>query len=389
MRPSEASPADGEKERNGIAFMDYKKWGGWPMELETKPDFDAAIERVYAWFEGELLDRPPIRFSRHNAEYDGKTYSKTWPSLKDRWFDTEYVVDSFVEECRHKRFHAETFPMFWPNLGPNVFAACYGTRYEFGDVTAWTVVNEDPDENDEYDYSVPAIDWNSPYLKKLDEMTDYALEKCKGTAMVGYTDIHPGMDWAVAIKGNQPLLMGLYSDPDEIAKLGRACLDDFIKFYDHFDKKLKAAGQMSTTWMNIPCFGRMHIPSCDFSTMIKPEHFMQFAYDTLAAECSHMTHNIFHVDGKGVARHTDAILTLPNLTAIQWVQGVGDDAPMLQWVPYIQKVQASGKGIICDVSLAELDAFMDAVRPKGIFLCVATESEEQELEVIKKAEHWR
>ena len=64
-----------------------------------------------------------------------------------------------------------------------------------------------------------------------------------------------------------------------------------------------------------------------------------------------MTHNIFHVDGKGMLRHLDRILEVPQIQAIQWVQGVGDDLPILQWLPVIRKIQAAGKGVVVDFSL--------------------------------------
>ena len=59
-----------------------------------------------------------------------------------------------------------------------------------------------------------------------------------------------------------------------------------------------------------------------------------------------MTHNIFHVDGKGVARHLDAILSVPQVHALQWVQGVGDDLPIMQWVPFLK--QSTGARRACD-----------------------------------------
>ena len=37
--------------------------------LERKPDFDATIERFAAWWEGELLDRPPVT----------RAVASTWP----------------------------------------------------------------------------------------------------------------------------------------------------------------------------------------------------------------------------------------------------------------------------------------------------------------------
>ena len=36
-------------------------------EYRCKPDFAQCAERVEAFFQGELLDRVPIRFHRNNA----------------------------------------------------------------------------------------------------------------------------------------------------------------------------------------------------------------------------------------------------------------------------------------------------------------------------------
>ncbi len=53
-------------------------------------------------------------------------------------------------------------------------------------------------------------------------------------------------------------------------------------------------------------FGRMHIPSCDFSTMISQDFFNEFGLPLLQREVKTMTQNVFHMDGKGVARHLDS-----------------------------------------------------------------------------------
>ena len=42
----------------------------WNLELESKPDFEMSMKRINAWYEGEMVDRVPVRFSSHNAEYD-------------------------------------------------------------------------------------------------------------------------------------------------------------------------------------------------------------------------------------------------------------------------------------------------------------------------------
>jgi hypothetical protein len=356
------------------------------MEIECKPDLEQCLERVYAWYAGELLDRPPVRFSRHNADYElVDTNGRSWPSLKDRWFDTEYQLEKFTAQLPTKLFLGETFPVFWPNLGPNVFAAGYGCPYIFGEVTAWAepVLHELSSSG-----AMPVYDWNNEYLKKLDELTDLAFEQAKGRFLVGYTDIHPGLDWCAALRGTQSLLLDLYDDPELVHALDNTCRADFFKFYDHFDAKRKEQRQLSVTWMNIPSFGKMHIPSCDFSAMISPPQFIEFALPGLVEECLYMDHNIFHMDGKGVARHLDRILELPKLHAIQWVQGMGEDTPVLQWIPLIKKIQAAGKGVVIDITPEELEPFIAEVPAKGMYLCISTGSVEEEKAVLKRIEKW-
>ncbi|MEW5785605.1 MAG: hypothetical protein AB1767_11115 [Bacillota bacterium] len=80
--------------------MNKKKWH---LELECKPDFEMAMKRIYAWYEGEIIDRSPVRFSSHNAEFNTLAVNKTrWSSLKERWFDAEYQVESFLKSLDGK-----------------------------------------------------------------------------------------------------------------------------------------------------------------------------------------------------------------------------------------------------------------------------------------------
>ncbi len=361
--------------------------------LINKPDFIEAIDRVDMWLKGRHTGRPLVRFTRHNAEYSAfGAGDRIWSSRKERWFDIDFQLDDHEKRIAGKRFHGETFPVFWPNLGPNVLAACYGVPYEFGEVTAWAEPGISEDDSWATGMQVvdglPRMDWHCEYIRQLDAMTDRALERSAGRYIVGYTDLHPGLDLIAALRGTERTLIDLYDDPETILRLRDHFHKDFLILYDRYDAHLREAGQYSTTWMGIPCKGRMHIPSCDFAAMISSETFHQLALSGLAAEMSEMEFNIFHVDGPGVARHLDLILQLPQLNAIQWVQGQGDDLPILQWIPMIRKIQASGKGVIVDLSTDELEEFMERVEPQGLFLCISSSNEEQELEIVRRLEKW-
>lgn len=356
----------------------------WTLELEQKPDFDKAMERIYAWYEQEMIDRPPIRFSAHNAEYAASSHlKKNWSTLKDRWFDAEYHVDTFIDSLKGRKFYAETFPIFCPNLGPEVYTAFHGSELEYMEVTSYSI----PLVKEWEDIKDVKFDWNNPYLKKINEMTTLALEKCEGKFMVGYTDLHPGMDCVAAWRDPQTLCMDLLIYSDEVKKLISMADENFQKLFDYFDVILKKHKQLSVAWMGIPSFGKMHIPSCDFSAMISDEQYLEFIHPITVKEVKPMTHNIYHLDGKGVARHIDHILGINEINAIQWVQGMGADTPIMQWVPLLKKIQAAGKSIVVDLQVDELEDFIHVMDPKGLLLCIAADEKVQP-DIVKRVEKW-
>ncbi len=358
----------------------------WELELEGKPDFDMAMKRVYAWYKQEIIDRAPVRFMAHNAAFNIEAKSKLpKEGLKQQWFDVEYQVERFIKSIEGRTFHGETFPIFDPNLGPDVYAAFYGAELEYGEVTSWS----HPIIKDWSDMGNLKLDMNNEYFRKIEELMQCALEQCEGKFMVGYTDLHPTEDCAMAWRGPQQLCLDLYDHPNQAKQLMEIAFADFHTIFDHFDAMLKTRNQLSVCWLGVPSFGKMHVPSCDFSAMLSPQHFQEFSLPLLQREVKPMSHNIYHVDGRGVARHLDYILSVPEINGIQWVQEMGNFRPIMQWVPLIKRVQSAGKSVIVDLQVEELESFMAEVEPKGIFLWVGTNDEEEQKAIIKRLEKWR
>jgi len=357
----------------------------YDLDLDTKPDFVQCMKRVYAWYEGDIIDRVPVRFTAHNEEFIEVNKNENWNSLKERWFDTEYQIEKFIKSLEGRVFLGETFPVYFPNLGPNVFAAMLGGELEFGEITSWAhpVIHSIEDIN-----KIKFLEDNE-YFKKILELTDYALERCSHKFMVGYTDMHPSLDCADALRGTRDLCMDMYDDEDFVEQLVNACYEPFIPIMDIFHKKLKEKKQLSVSWMNIPSYETMHIPSCDLGAMISKEHFDKFALPYIQKEVKHFKHNIFHLDGKGVARHIQSILQISEIQAIQWVQGVGNDKPIMQWVDFIKQLQNAGKRVIVDLELSELDDFMENVSPVGIYLCIPVKDVDVQKNILKKLLKWK
>lgn len=354
--------------------------------LETKPDYEICLQRIEAWFNQEIIDRVPIRFHRHNAEYDKVLTESKHKNLYERWMDAEFQVKSFADSINNFRFNGETFPVYMPNLGPNIYAASHGVDMEFGETTSWCEQIIDKIE----DLNKLKFSKENKYYKQILKMTELALEMSDHKFWIGYTDLHPGMDCAAAWRGSENLCFDMVMNTDMVKALLAKSTEHFLEFYDDYDTLLKAHNQPSVTWMNIPIeTGRMHIPSNDFSFMISPEMFDEFALPILQEEVKTMTHNVFHVDGKGVANHIDSIMSVPGIKAIQWVQGMADDYPIMQHIPFIQHVQSKGKSIIVDLDKSDLDKFMDIISPEGVFLWIATESEDEEKDILKKLLKWK
>ncbi len=344
-----------------------------------------AMKRIDAWYEGEMLDRPPVRFSRHNAEFEvSDDNPNRWTNLKDRWSDAQYVVESFEKSIEGKVFRGETFPVFWPNLGPNVYAAFFGCELDYGEVTSWIQHAVHQPE----DIAKLKFDRRNEYFAQIEKMTKLALEACHGKYLVGYTDLHFGLDCVADWRGQSDLCLDFFDRAEMVEEMLALASRHWSETYDHFDTLLKENGQLSVTWMVIPSYGRMHIPSCDFGALISTAVFEKYALPAIREEVAKMTHNIFHLDGVGVARHLGPILEIPEIQAIQWVQGVGDDQPIMQWVDLLKRIRAAGKSVVVDLQLAELEPFIDAMDPEGVYVCIPSENDQQEEEILNRLERW-
>ena len=353
-------------------------------KFTCKPDFDECIARIYAWYEQKKVDRAPVRFHHHNIEYERHRVAQgPWKTSEDRWLDVEFQVKTFLESLEGTEFLGETFPVFWPNLSAIAYNLFLGQKADFDDVTAWAHLCIPDIEN------LPElkIRRDNKYFKTVEALTAKALEYADEKFMVGYTDMYTGIDCALGLLGMEQMCLEIIMHPEQLHKLIESTFSEYHNVYQHFDNTLKQHNQLSVTWMNLPSFDTFNVLACDFSVNISTDHFDEFCMPILKKEAELFTNNVFHLDSSGVANHIDSILTLPNVNAIQWVQGYGKDQPIMQWIPLIEKIQKSGKSVIVDLQLDELDEFMSKVDSTGIMLWIHAKPEDQ-LDVLERIKKW-
>lgn len=353
-------------------------------QFKNKPDFNECIQRIYAWYQQKIVDRAPVRFHHHNIEYEKQRATVgSWRCVEARWLDVDFQIKTFVDSLNGAAFLGETFPVFWPNISALAYALFLGQQAEFDDVTAWA----HPCISDLDRLPPLCIREDNRYLRAVEGLTARALEIAENRFLVGYTDMYAGIDCTASLRGAECMCMDFIENPDGIKHLIDTAFSGYPEIYSRFDAALKAQGQLSVTWMNLPSFETFNVLACDFAVNISRDHFDEFCMPVLRREANCFVHNVFHLDGPGVARNLDSILTLPHLAAIQWVQGYGKDRPILQWIPMIKKIQEAGKSVIVDLGVDELEEFTKRVDPNGIMLWINADPGDQKA-ILQRVADW-
>lgn len=335
------------------------------MNLQSRPDFDKVLARFEAWWQCQIIDRPPVSINVHgkgSPRYPVKSHATT----RDRWMDIEHALDCFEAGLDKAVFAGDGYPMFMPNIGPEVVATCFGCELEFADHTSYSKPSA-AGIRQILDFK-PNLD--NPYWNAIRRGTDLSLERGKGRWITGVTDLHTNGDLLASLRDPQNLCMDLADDPEGVRLACEHVTNFFTMLYDDLYSRIAAAGQPSTTWLNSLHMGRSYASSCDFICMISPAMFQETILPSITRENSYLSRSIFHLDGPGALKHLDALLEGGNITGLQWVYGAGN-GPASKWIDVYQKAQAAGKclQLLCE-SMEDAKTLAEHLRPEGTWFCV-------------------
>lgn len=354
------------------------------IELEYKPDAARACERMAAWWNGAIIDRPTIMLTAPKPER--KPYpQKQHASMRERWMDIDFQVACVDIYAANTYWAAESLPVYMPNLGPEILTACYGAELNFTEDTSWS----EPILHDWADIPKLKIDPANEYLNNILAMTRRALEVGRGKFIVGLTDIHPGGDLAASFRDPQQLCVDLVMEPERVKELLAQIYNAFFEFYEMNERVIRAAGQtIISSWLSLFVENqRYYIPSNDFSIMVSTEMFKEFFVDELIAEIEWLDRSIYHLDGPGALRHLDLLLDIKKLDAIQYVYGDGAK-PASRWMDVYKRIQDAGKKMHISVESWEVDLFMQNLNPEGVMMQTSVDSVEEADALVKKIAKW-
>jgi len=336
-------------------------------ELKFKKAFAKTVARFEAWWNQEIIDRPPVSLGVKTSRPYAGPGPKKYDSFRDQWFDVEYRVDCAVADMDRRDYVGDAFPSFNPNMGPEVTATVFGVELEYTQTTSWAVpIVKSAAQWREIITAKP--DYGNPYWRAVERLMDYAIEICDGRYVVGITDLHGNYDILAALREPQELCLDLVDCPEVLDQACAKATECFIELFNRSWRKVAAAGFGSTTWCSCYHEGPMYIPSCDFwcmmSTQMGRERVWPFTLKEMQPlDCSH-----YHLDGPDALRYLDLLLECPQLNSVQWVFGSGH-GPAMKWLDVYKRIQAAGKSmeIPCSGPKEAMD-FLEQLRPEGLWL---------------------
>jgi len=337
------------------------------VELQAKPDFARTLERFEAWWQCEIVDRPPVCIgvkSPHNRRH---APPKTYASIRERWWDIDHILDQLQAAVEDTTYFADSFPLYFPNLGPDLVSTLFGCELEFAEVTSWSK----PVAGSCRDILNLPLRLDSPYWSWMRRAIALSLQRGAGKWITTMPDLHTNGDVLLALRGPQELCLELIDDPAAV----RAACDHVTTFYpaifDDLWRPIEANGQPCLNWVPAPHAGRSYVTSCDFICMISTDMFERAILPSIRREMEFLERNIFHLDGPGALKHLDALLAEPKLTGLQWVAGEGHAPAAMDWIDVYKKAQAAGKCIqLCAANIDDAKQVAQHLRPRGVWFCI-------------------
>ena len=337
-----------------------------------KEDIKEAKERMKAWWDHEIVDRPCISYYYPRLGEDFPDVMEFFDPiyLAENWDKVETDLDHFEIASKSWNFGGENIPRYFPNYGPGIAAAIFGVEPRSMSRTVWfnrpTPVDEIVSLLESAEFTM-----NNPWYARLMRTTEIAAIRAKDDYSVAITDIGGVLDILSSFLGPKSIILTMKRQPEIIDTCRVIILEKLLKLYDDLQDIIEHNVDGFSSWMPLWCQKRWYPIQCDFSAFLSPKWFKRFALDDIRTQAEYMDYAFYHLDGPDALNHIDDILAIDSINGIQWVPGAGGELKCSDaWMPVYKKIQAAGKNIYIDLfELPErLAHFYKELDPKGLHI---------------------
>ena len=295
---------------------------------------------------------------------------------KDLNEEVNNALLSFEKRAGKTFYGGESIPSYFLNYGPGIMAAVFGVIPRFESETIWFSRPTEPKDIIKV-LEETKLDQNNEWYSRLKKAT---LEGSKRARKMGYqfgiTDLGGVLDIMSSFLGPTKIILTMKRNPEIIDEARRIILEKLLKVYDELYETISSNCDGFNTWLNVWCPKSWYPVQCDFIAMLNPKWFERFVLPDLISQIEHMDYAIHHMDGPYQIPYLDALLSIDNLSGIQWVPGAGRSPPgSEEWFPIYKKIQKAGKNIVMDTIPESVPHIYKTFDPKGLYVRVGFSSE--------------
>ncbi|HHY83403.1 MAG TPA: trimethylamine corrinoid protein 2 [Clostridiales bacterium] len=354
--------------------------------MQFKPDIDKVRERLYAFWERELIDRaciavvaPREKGAHISMFHNDRDLTNDPEALRCYWEDPETILNNAISRMERTFFGGDALPMVFQNYGTSGHCRYFGAKPLYGNDTIWFDPVWQSLEDVHNSYTEEA-------LKMELEIAKYLTEHAQGRYFVAMPDNCGTLDAIGHLYGTENVLMDMLTAPEQLKEASRILNEAWIKTSEMFyriSESLNGGG--AHAWMHLLAPGRLNHMQCDMSVMFSPHMFEQFVLPELEQQMEWLEYPVYHFDGIEQERHLSMILSLPKLKAIQWTYVAGQPAPS-KYLSILKKIQKAGKSLIIMAPPGDIPALLDNLSAKGLYLNTETQTPEEADDIVRYVE---
>ncbi len=280
--------------------------------------------------------------------------------------DFQGVADTLARWADSCEFYGEGYAYYGLSFGADDFAAFLGADLKLspnGD-TSWPVHTLTSLKGAKI-----AFQKDGKWFTRLCEFHHTLKATLGDRVMLVAPTLTAGLDAVVGLYGAINLLTDMVDDPETVhealAQVDRAYTDIFNACAELFDYKTYG----SATRHGMYTTKAAGVPQCDFSCMISPAMFEEFAVPSITHEFSRLTGGEYHLDGPDAIRHLERLVKIPRLHTVQWVPGAGN-AENVDWMPLYQRIAGLGKALILHGNPTRVEEFERVLNTNKLFFSV-------------------
>lgn len=358
-------------------------------DLLYKDDWTEAQQILTGWWNRKIEGRWALGvIAKRNEPLPHNEPPTLSDDFKTRWLDYQtmnaHKEAFFSEYC----YLGCVYPENTAYLGPGSLNPFLGSSIDFQETTLWyNPIADDPEKVDRLN-----LDKNGFYWNWTQEALSYVAEQAKGKYVATMPDLIEGLDVLSELFGTQEFLMHLIDCPDAIHRLLDQLDDLYFEAYDELAEIIKSPeGYVPYMAFNTWGPGRCAKVQCDFSAMISPDMYEEFVLPRIQEQCRRLDYTVYHLDGPDALRHIDAVLSIPELDALQWEPGArGPHTGHRDWWDKVwKKVYAAGKSaFLHGVPANEAEPFVKEFGQEGTLIITHTETEDQARQLLDVSEQW-